>query len=99
MSSKPKKTKTKPKASPGKPVVAHKSSTSAWLFLAPVLALAFVLYLPMFKNGFTNWDDVLYVTSNPLLKNLNAEGLKAIFSTPVVSNYHPLTILSLALNY
>ncbi|HZV44476.1 MAG TPA: tetratricopeptide repeat protein, partial [Saprospiraceae bacterium] len=99
MSSKPKKPLTKPKASPGKPVAASVSSTSTWLFLAPVLAFTFVLYLPMFKNGFTNWDDVLYVTSNPLLKNLNAEGLKAIFSTPVVSNYHPLTILSLALNY
>jgi tetratricopeptide (TPR) repeat protein len=99
MSAKPKKTKTKPKASPAKPFAAPKSSTSIWLFIAPVLAFTFVLFLPMFRNGFTNWDDVLYVTSNPLLKSLNAEGLKAIFSTPVVSNFHPLTILSLALNY
>ena len=65
----------------------------------PVLAITFVLFLPALQNGFTNWDDVLYVTSNPLLKSLDADGLKAIFTTPVVSNYHPLTILSLALNY
>jgi len=99
MSSKQKKTKTKAKASPAKSNAASKSSSSPWLFLAPVLAFTFILFTPMFKNGFTNWDDVLYVTQNPLLKSLNAEGLKAIFSTPVVSNYHPLTILSLALNY
>lgn len=74
-------------------------SGSIWLYLAPVLAITFLLFLPALQNGFTNWDDVLYVTNNPLLKNLNGEGLKAIFSTPVVSNYHPLTILSLALNY
>ncbi len=53
----------------------------------------------MFLNGFTNWDDILYVTSNKLLHSLSPEGLKAIFTTPVVSNYHPVTILSLALNY
>ncbi len=99
MSNKPKKTKSRSKASPGKALASSKNPASVWLYLAPVLAFTFVLFLPMFNNGFTNWDDVLYVTENPLLKNLNSEGIKAIFSTPVVSNYHPLTILSLALNY
>ncbi len=97
MSAKPKKTKHL--ASPGKTITAAEKSTSPWLFIVPVLAFTFLLFLPMFKNGFTNWDDTLYVLQNPLLIHLNAEGLRAIFSTPVVSNYHPLTILSLALNY
>jgi len=99
MSSQPKKTKPKAKASLKKSVVSSKSSASIWLFIAPILTFTFLLFLPMLKNGFTNWDDILYVTQNPLLKNLSLEGIKAIFSTPVVSNYHPLTILSLALNY
>jgi tetratricopeptide (TPR) repeat protein len=68
-------------------------------FLLLVLALTFILYIRALSNGFTNWDDVLYVTQNPLLKDLSLKGIKAIFSTPVVSNYHPLTIISLALNY
>ena len=99
MASKSKKPKTKTKASTGKGIASSGKSISPWLYLAPVLLFTFILFLPMFQNGFTNWDDVLYVTQNPLLKNLDGDGLKAIFNTPVVSNYHPITILSLALNY
>src|SRR5688572_15290630 len=68
-------------------------------FLLPVLCITFVVFIPVFNNGFTNWDDRMYVTDNPLLKDLSWDGIKKIFSTPVVSNYHPLTVLSLALNY
>ena len=68
-------------------------------FLIPVLGVTFLLFLPALRNEFTNWDDMLYVTSNPLLKDLSFDGIKAIFSTPVVSNYHPITIFSLAVNY
>src|SRR5688500_3693467 len=68
-------------------------------FLLPVLGITFLLFLPALRNQFTNWDDMLYVTSNPLLKDLSLDGIKAILSTPVVSNYHPITILSLAVNY
>jgi protein O-mannosyl-transferase len=73
--------------------------SSWWKYMVPVLIATFILFLPALQNGFTNWDDILYVTQNGLLRNLGFDGLKAIFSTPVVSNYHPLTILSLALNY
>src|SRR3990170_7639233 len=68
-------------------------------YLVPALAITFLVFLPSLQNGFTNWDDTVYVTNKPLLHNMDGDGLKAIFSTPVVSNYHPLTILSLALNY
>ncbi|MBK5284260.1 MAG: glycosyltransferase family 39 protein [Bacteroidia bacterium] len=51
---------------------------------------------PMLNNTFTNWDDQLYVINNKLLQEPDWKG---IFSRPVVSNYHPLTILSLAFNY
>jgi len=50
----------------------------------------------MLSNGFTNWDDELYVTQNPLLKGPD---WNAIFTQASASNYHPLTILSLAFNY
>lgn len=77
----------------------NRNSNIYWKFLLPVLAVTFILFLPALQNGFTNWDDVLYVTQNSLLKDVSIEGLKNIFSTPLVSNYHPLTVLSLALNY
>ena len=65
-----------------------------WLLL-PSLITA-IVFIPMLSNGFTNWDDQRYVTENAMLIGPD---WKAIFSSPVVSNYHPLTMLSLALNY
>lgn len=50
----------------------------------------------MLSNNFTNWDDQFYVTENLLLRGPDWKG---IFSQDVVSNYHPITILTLALNY
>ena len=99
MAEKPKKNNPKAGGKPKKKPVQSSASGVPWAFLLPVVAVTFILFTPALKNGFTNWDDVLYVTQNPLLQSLNAEGLKAIFTTPVVSNFHPLTILSLALTY
>jgi tetratricopeptide (TPR) repeat protein len=66
------------------------------LWLAGILLLTFLVYLPSLDNGFTNWDDNHYVTENPLVAHPDA---RAVLSTPVAGNYHPLTIASLALNY
>lgn len=66
------------------------------LWLAAILFLTFVAYIPSLDNEFTNWDDNTYVTDNPLVSNPNA---RAVLITPVSGNYHPLTIWSLALNY
>ena len=65
-----------------------------WIFL--LLAITVVIFFPMLKNGFTNWDDDFYVINNSLLHGPDWTG---IFSKPVSANYHPFTILSLALNY
>jgi len=50
----------------------------------------------MLKNEFTNWDDEYYVINNTLLRGPDWKG---IFTQPVVGNYHPLTIITLAINY
>jgi Tfp pilus assembly protein PilF len=68
-----------------------------WLLsCAAILAVTFAAYLPSLTNGFTNWDDPLFVQRNQLL--LNPISI-AVLTTPVDYNYHPLTIWSLALNY
>ena len=54
---------------------------------------------PSVFNKFTDWDDKGYILSNPLLTDLSWKGLMRIFSEPVMGNYHPLTILSYALEY
>ena len=66
------------------------------LALIGVLLLTFIVYLPSLGNGFTNWDDPSYVTKNPLVVHPHVRDL---LLTPVGGNYHPLTVLSLALNY
>ncbi|HEY7728093.1 MAG TPA: tetratricopeptide repeat protein [Candidatus Eisenbacteria bacterium] len=84
--------KTPPRAGQTPP----RSRTRALLWLAGILALTFVVYIPSIGNDFTNWDDQIYVTENPLLAR---PGASTVLTTPVSGNYHPLTIWSLALNY
>lgn len=69
---------------------------SLLLWLLPVIFVTAVCFIPMLKNNFTNWDDEYYVVNNTLLRGPDWKG---IFTEPVVSNYHPLTIISLAINY
>lgn len=67
-----------------------------FLWLAAILVLTFVVYIPSLDNGFTNWDDTHYVAANPLLVH---PSFQAVLTTPLLGNYHPLTMWSLALNY
>lgn len=69
------------------------------LLLFLVIVITFILYLPALQNSFTNWDDNDYVTENPHIKTISNENIQYIFNNPIAVNYHPLTILSLTLNY
>ena len=67
--------------------------------LAIAIILSFVSYIPSLDNEFTNWDDDKYVTENTIVKNWDDQTFKRIISEPVSSNYHPLTVLTFALQY
>lgn len=67
--------------------------------LTSTLGIIFITYLPSLSNKFTFWDDNIYVTENPMVYGLAWENIKAIFSQPVAANYHPITMLSFAINY
>ena len=64
-----------------------------------MLVFIAVLYIPVFSNFLTNWDDDLYILENPYLKTLSLENLKNIFNAYYAGNYHPLTLVSLAIDY
>ena len=67
----------------------------------PLLAgfAALVVFAPAVGFEFVNFDDSGYVTNNPLvLTGLSPELLRAAFTTFIMDNWHPLTILSLALD-
>jgi len=67
--------------------------------------ISFIAFSPVLKNGFiSTWDDSVYVIQNQLLHDLSWQGVIKIFSygdelQRLINNYHPLTTLSLALNY
>lgn len=69
------------------------------ILLAVVIVVTFAIYFPALQHKFTNWDDQQYVTENQYIKALTPANLERIFTRPMAVNYHPLTMLSLALNY
>lgn len=56
-------------------------------------------YWGVLQLEFLSWDDNVYVTDNILIRNLSGTGLYDIFRNFVMGNYHPLVILSYALEY
>lgn len=65
-----------------------------------VLIATFFCYKYTLKNQFTNWDDGLYVETNPYIKNLTWDNMKMILLHNITNNYyHPITMLTIAWNY
>jgi tetratricopeptide (TPR) repeat protein len=69
-----------------------------WLVLAVILVIIFIVFSPSLQNGFTNWDDDLYVTKNSAITSISFNDMNK-FGDNYVGNYHPLTMFSLALDY
>jgi protein O-mannosyl-transferase len=70
------------------------------LLVALVLALLTLsVYHPVGRNEFVHFDDPLYVSDNPYIKaGLNARTFRWSLTAVNVGNWHPLTMLSLALD-
>jgi len=99
-----KKATQRPKEPAPKKVQVKRSSSPSrkhLLWLAAVVIITWICFSPSLKNGFTNWDDNVYVAENKLITSLSGENVKAIFdpANHVSLNYHPITILSLAIDY
>jgi tetratricopeptide (TPR) repeat protein len=96
--------KTKSVSLPKKTSSQKRSSTSTgsemtpvlqYSLLAGILLLTLLVYWPAIHNGFV-WDDTVYVQRNPLIHTLD---LQEIFSSYLAGNYHPVTVLVLAIEY
>ncbi len=79
------------------------------LFLSPekrtlpsallLVAVVVIAYSPVAHNGFLNFDDGTYITTNPHIKaGLTAQTVKWAFTTFEGAHYHPLTWLTHALD-
>jgi len=72
------------------------SSFPKW-HLPFILILTAFVYLPTLNAGFVNWDDPDYIYNNSVIKDLSH--VTDFFTVPIQGNYHPVTMISLALNY
>jgi len=70
-----------------------------WVLLG-ICVLTFVCYQRTLHNQFSNWDDDVYVSNDTVIRTLTPAHLKTIFTEDITkNNYHPLCMLSLAINY
>lgn len=64
-----------------------------------LLLISCSTFYPVLNNGFTNWDDPLYITDNALVRDFSLANTGRIFTSFSSGNYHPLAILSHNLEY
>lgn len=85
-----------------------KESKSKWhidpiFVMAGLAVITFINFFPTFQNDFVNWDDPSYILNNTRIQNFSLWELIRMFnpfpSAYLVSNYHPLTELSLAIDH
>jgi tetratricopeptide (TPR) repeat protein len=80
-----------------KPITLKRDPVPQW-HLPLILILTFIIYIPALNAGFVNWDDPDYVGENNfLIRDLSL--LPELIKTPVQGNYHPITMISLAINF
>ena len=93
---------------PAKPAAApvatspHAIAASTQLLIAGIIGAVTWLCLKVcLDNQYTHWDDDGYITNNQLIRDLSGQGISNMFSVSnhVMGNYHPLTVLSNALEY
>lgn len=87
---KPKNTKPSPAPS----LIPTQDWINPKILMGLTALLSIIAFYPAFQNGFV-WDDTPYVTENPYLRKFTSE----MFSTYWMGNYHPLTMLSLFIDF
>ena len=70
-----------------------------YLYLVIIIVTAIIAYIPSLNNDFVNWDDIIYVMNNDMIKSITFENFSKIWSSVWMGNYHPVTLLSFAFDY
>lgn len=66
------------------------------IILGGIIAITLMVYIPVLRNGLLAWDDEPYLMKNQLVQSGT---ITELLTQSVMGNYHPLTILILALEY
>lgn len=84
------------KGTRGKQPVVAQNGIEKWLPWIAV-AITMVVFFNSLGNDFVNWDDDVNILENPNLTAFNWAAIKGIFTSDVIGNYNPLTILTFAI--
>jgi tetratricopeptide (TPR) repeat protein len=84
-----------------KPIIEKPAFFETPVFLVIlILILTFIAFFPSLKNSFVpTWDDSSFIVDNSIIRHLNFQSIKAIFTSTVLCAYVPLPILSFAIEY
>lgn len=73
------------------------------LLLLGLIVITIIIYFKSLNNQLTTWDDKNYITENKDIRTLHGDSvnytIKKTFSSYVMGNYHPLTMLSYCMEY
>jgi tetratricopeptide (TPR) repeat protein len=74
-------------------------SPVVWIAGLVVTAFTFVVFLPVLRNGFVNWDDAENFLRNVQYRGLAWANLRWMFTTAHTGHYIPVTWLTLGMDY
>jgi protein O-mannosyl-transferase len=80
------------------PIVASIQNRNLIIAALVLVIMVLAAYHKAFDNNFVDWDDFTYVVNNDLVRNPDKTGITDVFRSPVSSNWHPLTILTMRAN-
>lgn len=69
-----------------------------WYYIGLIIIVTFIVFLPLMKAQFVNWDDPMNFLNNENYKSLSWRNLKWMFST-FLGGYHPFFWLFIAIIY
>ncbi len=99
-----KKVKTVKKKTKAKKVLkASRNQFNPLYVMIALAAITFAVFIFSLDNDFVNWDDPSYVLNNSRIQTFSLTNIIQMFNpfpkAYLVSNYHPLTELSLAIDH
>ncbi|MGB3947746.1 MAG: tetratricopeptide repeat protein, partial [Bacteroidia bacterium] len=81
----------------------HKQSFNRLLLLPLIIITVFIYFKSLDNQLINTWDDHGYISENPDIKTLHGDSvgytIKNTFSSYVLGNYHPITMLTYSIEY
>ena len=69
------------------------------ILLGVLVIVTIIVYYPGLWGSFLNWDDDSYIINNVLIREFSISSLTAMFSGYFHGHYHPLTLVSLMIDF